>query len=450
MSSESDMTKKTASHCTPLSIFYRSPRLMQGLGLLGSLGMLGSGLVVAQTESTTDSVIVPTAPAAPPVVEAAPNPAPPAPVSTAAPKPAAPEPIVVPPTSTRTIPAPQPAAPAPATPAPKKPALAAPNLSAPSASTPANPPQVILNSERSQGGAATATNPGNRFIDRTNYGQGATGNYNAPSSVVLTERSTGCQTVSQNGKLVSGTCGGVASPQQVANNSAATPREPQLEGVKRLPTPPTASVQPTRVSSASLGGRGVRLARQGQPSTKPSAAQNSLAYYNLSRRPLEQLKLPKDGFMFPLAVPASITSMFGWRVHPISGDYRFHAGTDLGAPQGTPVVAAAKGEVVAADYWGGYGLIVVLRHEDNTQESRYAHLSDIFVRPGDKVEQGMVIGRVGSTGNSTGPHLHFEWRHRTDEGWVAVDAGESLKLSLAQFIRALQIAQAESQSRPQS
>jgi murein DD-endopeptidase MepM/ murein hydrolase activator NlpD len=154
--------------------------------------------------------------------------------------------------------------------------------------------------------------------------------------------------------------------------------------------------------------------------------------------------------MFPLAVPASITSIFGWRMHPISGDYRFHAGTDLGAPQGTPVVAAAKGEVVAADYWGGYGLIVVLRHEDNTQESRYAHLSDIFVRPGDKVEQGMVIGRVGSTGNSTGPHLHFEWRHRTDEGWVAVDAGESLKLSLAQFIRALQIAQAESQSRPQS
>jgi murein DD-endopeptidase MepM/ murein hydrolase activator NlpD len=149
--------------------------------------------------------------------------------------------------------------------------------------------------------------------------------------------------------------------------------------------------------------------------------------------------------MFPLTIPTAITSAFGWRVHPITGDRRFHAGTDLGAPQGTPVIAAATGQVVTADFLGGYGLTVILHHEKGTQESLYGHLSEIFVQPGDDVEQGTVIGRVGSTGNSTGPHLHFEWRHLTPNGWVAVDAGAHLEYSLAQFIRALQLAQATSQ-----
>jgi murein DD-endopeptidase MepM/ murein hydrolase activator NlpD len=149
--------------------------------------------------------------------------------------------------------------------------------------------------------------------------------------------------------------------------------------------------------------------------------------------------------MFPLTIPSAITSLFGWRIHPITGDRRFHAGTDLGAPLGTPVVAAAFGQVLTADFLGGYGLTVVLQHEQGTDESLYAHLSEIFVQPGDQVEQGTVIGRVGSTGNSTGPHLHFEWRHLTADGWVAVDAGAHLEYSLVQFIRALQVAQAAPQ-----
>jgi murein DD-endopeptidase MepM/ murein hydrolase activator NlpD len=149
--------------------------------------------------------------------------------------------------------------------------------------------------------------------------------------------------------------------------------------------------------------------------------------------------------MFPLSVPAAITSVFGWRVHPITGQYRFHAGTDLGAPQGTPVIAAASGQVVTADFLGGYGLTVVLQHEPGTEESLYAHLSEIFVQAGEQVEQGNVIGRVGSTGNSTGPHLHFEWRHLTSDGWVAVDASSHLEFSLAQFIKVLEFAQATPQ-----
>jgi murein DD-endopeptidase MepM/ murein hydrolase activator NlpD len=137
------------------------------------------------------------------------------------------------------------------------------------------------------------------------------------------------------------------------------------------------------------------------------------------------------GLAFPLPIPAALTSAFGWRIHPITGDRRFHAGVDLGAPQGTPVVAAAPGQVVVADYMGGYGLTVVLENQDIALRNLYAHLSGIAVQPGTWVEQGSVIGWVGSTGNSTGPHLHFEAQQLTANGWVAVDPLASGALSVA-------------------
>jgi murein DD-endopeptidase MepM/ murein hydrolase activator NlpD len=146
---------------------------------------------------------------------------------------------------------------------------------------------------------------------------------------------------------------------------------------------------------------------------------------------------------FPVAGINPITSAFGWRVHPISGQQRMHNGTDIGAPLGTPVIAAYSGTVAAAQWSGGYGLMVTLRHVDGTQESRYAHLSEIFVEPGQEIAQGQVIGRVGSTGLSTGPHLHFEWRHLTNEGWVAVDAGPHLQYALANLMRAQNYAKAQ-------
>ncbi|NJL03169.1 MAG: M23 family metallopeptidase [Spirulinaceae cyanobacterium SM2_1_0] len=148
------------------------------------------------------------------------------------------------------------------------------------------------------------------------------------------------------------------------------------------------------------------------------------------------------GLLFPLALPARLTSAFGWRQHPIFGSWRMHAGTDLGAPQGTPVLAAYRGQVAIAEYTGGYGLMVVLRHLDGTQESRYAHLSQLFVQPGDWVEQGELVGLVGSTGNSTGPHLHFEWRHQLASGWVPVDAGPYLESALANLVRSIELAEA--------
>ena len=124
-----------------------------------------------------------------------------------------------------------------------------------------------------------------------------------------------------------------------------------------------------------------------------------------------------------------------------TGDQRFHTGTDLGAPMGTPVVAAYPGRVALADTLSGYGLTVILQHNDGTQETRCAHLLEVYVEPGDFIEQGTTIGRVGSTGHSTGPHLHFEIREQTPEGWVAIDAGAQIETSLARLLNSLQIAQ---------
>jgi murein DD-endopeptidase MepM/ murein hydrolase activator NlpD len=111
--------------------------------------------------------------------------------------------------------------------------------------------------------------------------------------------------------------------------------------------------------------------------------------------------------MWPVAAP--MTSGFGMRVHPLSGGARLHAGIDLGAPAGTPIRAAAGGTVVVAGVMGGYGTTVDIRHADGTT-TRYAHQSRLLVRSGQQVAAGQVIGLVGSTGASTGPHLHFEVR----------------------------------------
>lgn len=169
----------------------------------------------------------------------------------------------------------------------------------------------------------------------------------------------------------------------------------------------------------------------------------SSRYYFRTTRPAGRLGNGNIRLIFPLSIPAVITSAFGWRVHPISGELRFHAGTDIGAPLGTPVLAAYAGQVAIADFLDGYGLTVAMRHNQNTQETLYAHLSEIFVKPGDWLEQGAVIGRVGSTGNSTGPHLHFEFRQFNGNDWVAMDAGAQLEYSLAELVKALNTAQAQ-------
>lgn len=113
-----------------------------------------------------------------------------------------------------------------------------------------------------------------------------------------------------------------------------------------------------------------------------------------------------DGFVRPVLGPVS--SPFGWRDLSVAGN-RFHGGVDLVAPSGSPVAAARGGTVAFVGWAGAYGFAVYVDHEAGWQ-TRYAHLSRIDVRVGDRVRQGAPVGAVGSTGASTGPHLHFEIR----------------------------------------
>lgn len=100
-------------------------------------------------------------------------------------------------------------------------------------------------------------------------------------------------------------------------------------------------------------------------------------------------------------------SAYGWRMHPILGYPRKHNGVDLTAPRGTKIYASGDGLVYRADYAGGYGNCVRINHGYG-YETRYAHMTEMFVRAGQKVKRGDVIGTVGSTGLSTSPHLHYE------------------------------------------
>lgn len=109
--------------------------------------------------------------------------------------------------------------------------------------------------------------------------------------------------------------------------------------------------------------------------------------------------------------PASgpITSPFGWRIHPIYGSSIFHSGVDIGADYGDTVAAADGGVVIYSDWMSGYGKTIIIQHA-NGITSLYGHCSALLVANGQRVSKGQAIARVGSTGNSTGPHLHFEVR----------------------------------------
>ena len=115
----------------------------------------------------------------------------------------------------------------------------------------------------------------------------------------------------------------------------------------------------------------------------------------------------KSRFMWPL--DGRLTDRYGWRIHPITRKRNFHKGIDIAAPKGTKIAAADKGKVVFAGKSGGYGNLVILRHKSG-YETRYAHCSIVNVKIGDNVDLGDTVAEVGSTGMSTGYHLHFEIR----------------------------------------
>jgi murein DD-endopeptidase MepM/ murein hydrolase activator NlpD len=395
----------------------RDRLIKQSIGFVSGLSILGSGLICGSATATTNTFIIPdtSAPPAPPAPAKIVRPerqrtAVRVPTTRVAPKPTQID---------RTISA-----------SPK------PRLSAPKISVPAKNTTAIDNLVLQPQSAPPVANPGkNSFIDTTNYSRGKTDGYSAPSAVILTERSTGCSSISQNGKLSSGNCATTTKRQSL---TAAT-RVRRSPGAMQVASRRTSGT----LQSARLQQRRTAIGTVVQPPATIGLAPIAPQYHRATTNYYypHTVQQPRNtALIFPLAMPATITSAFGWRVHPVTGNTRMHSGTDLGAPMGTPVLAAYPGEVAVADSLGGYGLTVILRHEKGTQESRYAHLSEIFVKPGDTVEQGAVIGRVGSTGLSTGPHLHFEWRYLTNAGWVAVDAGLHLEYALANMMQAMQMA----------
>lgn len=141
------------------------------------------------------------------------------------------------------------------------------------------------------------------------------------------------------------------------------------------------------------------LERKGKPPVEIGLYKGE--YYQASGEGVKRglMKTPVDG--------ARMTSGFGMRLHPLLGFSRMHQGVDFGAGTGTPIMAAGGGTVSFAGWHGGHGQYVMIRHNKELVTA-YAHMSRITVKAGQKVRQGEVIGKVGSTGMSTGPHLHYE------------------------------------------
>ena len=104
-----------------------------------------------------------------------------------------------------------------------------------------------------------------------------------------------------------------------------------------------------------------------------------------------------------------ITSPFGWRRSPFGGSPEFHQGLDIAANMGTTIIAPASGTVISSGWYGGYGNYILIDHGGG-MATGYGHLSQMFVSAGQQIQKGQAIGAVGSTGASTGPHLHFEVR----------------------------------------
>jgi murein DD-endopeptidase MepM/ murein hydrolase activator NlpD len=145
------------------------------------------------------------------------------------------------------------------------------------------------------------------------------------------------------------------------------------------------------------------LGREKKPLYRFTTADNDTDYYTpravSGKRQL--MRTPVDG--------ARLSSKFGLRRHPVLGYTKMHKGVDFAAPKGTPVMASGNGVVKMARWHGGYGNFIELTHT-NSYSTGYGHLSRIArgIRPGVRVRQGQVIAYVGSTGRSTGPHLHYE------------------------------------------
>lgn len=173
---------------------------------------------------------------------------------------------------------------------------------------------------------------------------------------------------------------------------------PVIRGIF-IPDNPVSDLE--KLMFASRAGGGIQVVIEGQPFHFIKEAKfnnNEFAFF---------LDV-NDNFTFPLT-SYSISSDFGYRVNPVSGVFRMHEGLDLAAPAGTEVFAAGSGSIIELGNNAVFGNYIVMQHGDGWS-SLYGHLSKIETTLHSTVQKGAVIGRVGSTGQSTGPHLHFELR----------------------------------------
>lgn len=281
-----------------------------------------------------------------------------------------------------------------------------------------------------------------RYIDTRSYGDDS----KFGSKETLFRARSQCQTTFKLGHIVDSQCNLAHNQSPTIPSSLSQINNEHSVYLSHDPERFTKRLAPPPLALSSFGGR------VGLPIYNVAPLNKVFPQLALAPVPLEGLGSMLNGglsqldkrtsIIFPLSIPGAISSAFGWRIHPISGDYKLHTGTDIAAPEGTPVLAVYPGQVESTGWVQGYGLMVSLLHENQTQESRYAHLSQIYVQPGQWVKQGTIIGRVGSTGFTTGPHLHFEWRHLTASGYIPVDAGTHLEYALNNLILSMQRAQA--------
>ncbi|MEG0940628.1 MAG: M23 family metallopeptidase [Oscillospiraceae bacterium] len=179
------------------------------------------------------------------------------------------------------------------------------------------------------------------------------------------------------------------SPSIPAPSPSITPTQPPIPTPIPTPSPtpvPTPSPTPTKVETF--------LSEQAAFSAYALPA--NVSY-----------EMPVLTFESTAPSQSAVTSGFGYRVHPIKGDVRFHYGTDFGAFDGDPIVAFADGTVISAQEFDGYGLAIILEHSDGFT-TLYAHCSQLEAKVGDAVAKGQTIAKVGHSGQVTGPHLHFE------------------------------------------
>ena len=206
-------------------------------------------------------------------------------------------------------------------------------------------------------------------------------------------------------KLVASTCTAVlvsaAAPAfaNTANSASSTSADV---------TQPVREAQPGVVDNSDARFKSLFASWTAIERTSPAVdAATGAAAYNAFSSPLRE-----NAVSVPSRMPlegAALTSGFGMRQHPVLGGRRQHTGIDLAAPTGTPVYATADGVIGRADWYSSYGLYIAINH-GASMETRYAHLSRLAVAAGDTVKKGDLIGYVGSTGRSTGPHLHYEVR----------------------------------------